>query len=52
MLKDYAALYQQSYVSDEKPEPLIPAVLDTLLNSDTDFKLARKSLHAPQIQGE
>lgn len=51
-LKDYAALYQQSYGKDEKTETLIPAMLDTFLNSDAGFKRARKSLHAPQTIGE
>ncbi len=51
-LKDYAALYERSYGMDEKPETLIPAMLDTFLNSDVGFKRARKSLHSPQMQGE
>lgn len=41
MLKDCAALNQQSYGNDEIPETLIPAMLYTFLNSDTGFKRAR-----------
>ncbi|MFC7292999.1 DUF2274 domain-containing protein [Hirschia litorea] len=51
-LKDYAHLYQQSYGNDEKPETLIPAMLDTFLKSDLGFKRARKKLHSTsQPQG-
>jgi len=51
-LNDYATLYEKSYGHQEKPETLIPAMLDTFLNSDAGFKRARKSLHLPQTQGD
>lgn len=43
-LKDYAAIYAQTYGKTEKPEALVPAILETFLSSDVGFKRARKSL--------
>ena len=45
-LTDYATLYQQTYRQEEKPETLIPAMLEMFLGSDPGFKRARKALHA------
>lgn len=44
-LTDYATLYQQTYGQEEKPETLIPAMLELFLGSDPGFKRARKALH-------
>ena len=44
-LADYATLYQQTYGQEEKPETLIPAMLEMFLGSDPGFKRARKALH-------
>lgn len=44
-LADYAAIYLQSYGVEEKPEMLIPAMLETFLGGDAGFKRARKALH-------
>lgn len=43
-LTDYAEIYRQTYGDEEKPEVLIPAMLQQFLNSDAGFKRARKSL--------
>lgn len=43
-LGDYAAIYERTYGKTEKPEALVPAMLETFLGSDTGFKRARKSL--------
>ena len=45
-LNDYAEVYRQIYGETEKPEALIPAMLEQFLNSDTGFKRARKSITA------
>lgn len=45
-LTDYATLYQQTYGQEEKPETLIPAMLEMFLGSDPGFKRARKALRA------
>ena len=45
-LADYATLYHQTYGQEEKPETLIPAMLEMFLGSDPGFKRARKALHA------
>ena len=45
-LADYAALYHQTYGEEEKPETLIPAMLESFLGSDAGFRRARKALHA------
>lgn len=44
-LADYAQIYRQTYGAEEKPEILIPAMLETFLASDAGFKRARKALH-------
>ena len=51
-LTDYAAIYGQTYGTSEKPETLIPAMLETFLGSDAGFKRARRALHANAQQGE
>ena len=43
-LNDYAEIYAQTYGKTEKPEALVPAMLETFLGSDIGFKRARKSL--------
>lgn len=45
-LTDYAELYRQSYGTEEKPETLIPAMLENFLGNDAGFKRARRALHA------
>ncbi|MEM9178072.1 MAG: DUF2274 domain-containing protein [Pseudomonadota bacterium] len=45
-LRDYAEIYGQTYGKPEKPETLIPAMLDNFLGSDAGFKRARRALHA------
>jgi hypothetical protein len=45
-LADYAAIYRESYGVEEKPETLIPVMLETFLGGDAGFKRARKALHA------
>lgn len=45
-LRDYAAIYTQTYGSTEKAESLIPAMLENFLGSDSGFKRARRALHA------
>lgn len=44
-LADYAAIYRQTYGVEEKPETLIPAMLEKFLGSDAGFRRARKALH-------
>ena len=44
-LADYAEIYRQTYGAEEKPETLIPAMLENFLGSDAGFKRARKALH-------
>ncbi|KCZ61462.1 DUF2274 domain-containing protein [Hyphomonas atlantica] len=51
-LADYAAIYAETYSADEKPEALVPAMLDMFLSSDAGFKRARKALHARASKGE
>ncbi|MEM9374622.1 MAG: DUF2274 domain-containing protein [Pseudomonadota bacterium] len=51
-LADYAEIYRQTYGADEKPEALIPAMLESFLRQDAGFKRARKALHANARQGE
>ena len=46
MFTDYTTLYHQTYGTEEKPEMLIPAMLEMFLGSDPGFKRARKALHA------
>jgi hypothetical protein len=43
-LADYASGYAETYGEDEKPETLVPAMLETFLASDAGFKRARKAL--------
>jgi len=45
-LNDYAKIYCQTYGIEERPEVLIPAMLETFLGSDAGFKRARRALHA------
>lgn len=45
-LSDYAEIYRQTYGSEEKPEVLIPAMLENFLGGDAGFKRARRALHA------
>ena len=51
-LADYAAIYAETYGAEEKPETLVPAMLDMFLSSDAGFKRARKALHAKASKGE
>lgn len=51
-LSDYAAIYAETYGAEEKPETLVPAMLDMFLSSDAGFKRARKALHARASKGE
>ncbi|MBI1394329.1 MAG: DUF2274 domain-containing protein [Alphaproteobacteria bacterium] len=45
-LSDYAEIYRQIYGAEEKPEALIPAMIESFLSSDAGFKRARRALHA------
>ena len=45
-LSDYAEIYRQTYGAEEKPETLIPAMIERFLASDAGFKRARRALHA------
>jgi hypothetical protein len=45
-LTDYADLYRQTYGTAEKPETLIPAMLENFLGNDAGFKRARRALNA------
>ena len=51
-LTDYAAIYAETYGAEEKPETLVPAMLDMFLSSDAGFKRARNALHARASKGE
>ncbi|WP_370233932.1 MULTISPECIES: DUF2274 domain-containing protein [Henriciella] len=51
-LADYAAIYAETYGAEEKPETLVPAMLDMFLSSDAGFKRARKALHARASKGD
>ena len=44
-LSDYAEIYCQTYGTAEKPEALIPAMLENFLKQDAGFKRARRALH-------
>lgn len=44
-LQDYAVLCRETYGAEEKPEALVPAMLESFLASDAGFKRARKALH-------
>lgn len=43
-LDDYAAIYRQTYGSDEPVAELIPVMLETFLTSDRAFLKARATL--------
>ena len=43
-LSDYAEIYRQTYGAEEKPETLIPAMLENFLKQDAGFKRARRAL--------
>jgi hypothetical protein len=45
-LSDYADIYRQTYGAEEKPEALVPAMLQQFLGADAGFKRARRALHA------
>jgi len=45
-LSDYAEIYRQTYGAEEKPEALIPAMIESFLASDAGVKRARRALHA------
>jgi len=49
---DNAAIYRQTYGEEEKPETLIPAMLENFLGADAGFKRARKALHANASKGD
>jgi hypothetical protein len=51
-LTDYAALYQQAYGHEERPETLAAAMIETFLASDAGFKRARRALHTQAIKGD
>ncbi|MGH1421609.1 MAG: DUF2274 domain-containing protein [Hyphomonas sp.] len=51
-LTDYAQIYQQTYGQKEKPEALIPAMLENFLASDAGFKRARKALTPTASKGD
>lgn len=51
-LLDYALIYERTHGEAEKPETLIPAMLDLFLSSDTGFKRARRALHTQTKQGD
>ena len=51
-LSDYAKIYRQTYGAEEKPEALIPAMLENFLSSDSGFKRARRALHANTNNGD
>lgn len=49
-LCDYAEIYGETYSASEKPETLIPAMLESFLSSDAGFKRARKTLKQSQLR--
>ena len=51
-LTDYAEIYRQTYGPEERPETLVPAMLESFLGSDAGFKRARKALHANPRKGD
>ena len=51
-LADYAAIYAETYGAEEKPETLVPVMLETFLASDAGFKRARKALPANARNGD
>lgn len=48
-LDDYAALYAQSYGSQEHVGDLIPFMLDAFLKADTAFRKGRKELQVSPV---
>ncbi|OZB19133.1 MAG: transposase [Hyphomonas sp. 34-62-18] len=50
-LADYAEIYRQTYGEEQKPETLVPAMLENFLGADAGFKRARKALHANASKG-
>ncbi|MAM56213.1 MAG: transposase [Salinicola sp.] len=50
-LEDYAAIYADTYGAEEKPETLVPAMLEMFLAGDAGFKRARKALQAKASKG-
>ena len=44
-LSDYAEIYAGTYGESEKPETLVPYMLEAFLASDGGFKRARRTLH-------
>tara|TARA_R110000850_G_scaffold183462_1_gene309041 strand:- start:17138 stop:17374 length:237 start_codon:yes stop_codon:yes gene_type:complete len=51
-LADYARIYRQTYGAEEKPETLIPAMLEMFLGSDPGFRRARRALHTQASKGD
>ena len=51
-LSDYAEIYRQTYGHEEKPETLIPAMIESFLASDAGFKRARRALHSNASKGD
>ena len=51
-LSDYAKVYHTTYGAEEKPEALVPAILESFLSADTGFKRARKTLHTHTNSGD
>ena len=51
-LADYARVYAQTYERTEKPETLIPAMLETFLGNDAGFKRARRALNTESSTGD
>lgn len=51
-LGDYSRIYERTYGASERPEALIPAILETFLSSDAGFKRARKHLPQTARQGD
>ena len=51
-LRDYAKIYHQTYGAKEKPETLIPAMLESFLRQDAGFKRARRALHTNPKTGD
>ena len=45
-LRDYAEIYGNTNGTHERPETLIPAMLENFLVSDAGFKRARRALNA------
>lgn len=50
-LSDYAEVYRQTYGDSQRPEALVPAMLETFLTSDSGFRRARKALQTANDGG-